>query len=129
MSRNWSSSTIVDTPIVLLAETAALTSQGVSQSVDGEPVTIRGSVGILTGASTTAVTLRVREGNGIAGNVIGETIPFSVGAAADTQVPYGFTYNPAAIAGMPYTVTVQQTAATGNGTIKSVSMTVSVGQP
>lgn len=128
MSRRYSNSTITDVPVVTTNETVALVSVGVSQSVDGESVTIEGSVRLLTGTGTTAVTLRVREGNGITGTVVGETIPLTVGAAINQPIPFGFTYNPASIANMLYSVTVQQTAASANGTVTSASMAVSVGQ-
>jgi hypothetical protein len=128
MGRRWSTSTITDVPVVTTNETVAMVSDSVSQSIDGERVSVDGRVGLLTGTNTTAVTVRVREGNGITGTIIGETLPYTIGAAVDVQIPYGFTYNPASIAGMVYSVTVQQTAASANGTVKSVSMAVALGQ-
>jgi hypothetical protein len=126
-SRLTSVSTVTDVNVTTVNETAAIVSDPVSQSVDGEAVTISGRIGLLTGTGTTAVTIRVREGNGITGNVIGETLPKTIAAAVDDQVAFSFTYNPAGIAGMRYTATVQQTAASANGTIKSAAMTVQVG--
>lgn len=129
MSRQWSNSVVADTAIVTTAETAAITSHAVSQAVDGEPITIIGSVSVLTGTATTALTVRVREGAGVAGSVVGETLPLTIGAAADAQIPFQFTQAPAAVAGQQYTATVQATAATGNGTIRSAGISVAVGQP
>lgn len=128
MSRRYPSSTVTDVAVVTTNETVALVSSPVSQSVDGEAVSIEGRVSLLTGTGTTAVTLRIREGNGITGTVVGETIPVTVGAAINQPIPFGFTYNPASIAGMVYSVTVQQTAASANGNVTSASMTVTTGQ-
>lgn len=128
MSRRYPSSTVTDVNVVTTNETVAHTSLPVSQSVDGEAVTIEGSVRLLTGTNTTAVTVRIREGNGITGTVVGETIPVTVGAAINDPIPFGFTYNPASIAGMVYSVTVQQTGASANGTVTSANMTVTTGQ-
>lgn len=127
MSRSYSKSVIADTAVVTTAETAAITSDPVNQAVDGEPITIRGSLSYLTGASTTAVTVRIREGSGLTGSLVGETLPYTVGAAVSTQIPYEFTYSPSGVAGQRWTASIQATAATANGTIQAAAMTVSLG--
>jgi hypothetical protein len=127
MSREFSRSVVDDTAVVTTAETAAITSDPITQSVDGESVTIRGQIGYLTGTGTTAVTVRVRQGTGLTGAVVGETLPFTIGAAADTQIPFQFTTAPAGVVRQSYTVSIQATGASANGTIKSAAVTVSVG--
>lgn len=129
MSRTYSASTVTDTAVVTTAETAAITSPAVSQAVDGEPITISGVISYLTGAATTAITVRVRQGATIAGALVGEAALHTIGAAVDGQIPFNVSHAPAGVAGQQYTVSVQATAATGNGTIKAASIEVSVGQP
>lgn len=116
-----------DIPIVTTAETAAITSPGVSTQFDGDVINIEGDVSVTTGASTTAVTVRVRRGNGVAGAIVGEAQPETLGAAVSATIPFQFPDQPGAVSGQQYTVTVAQTAASGNGTINSSSITITVG--
>jgi hypothetical protein len=81
-------------------------------------------VSVLTGSGTTSLTVRIRQGTTTAGALIGQ--PFAIPAVASTANQGGFA---AAIdstqaypAGQTYCVTVQQGAATGNGTMQSVVM-------
>lgn len=127
MSREFSRSVTTDTTVVTTAETAAITSDAVTQSVDGEQITISGQIGYLTGTATTAVTIRVRQGTDLTGAVVGETLPVTIGAALDTQIPFQFTTAPNGVVRQSYTVSIQATGASANGTIKSAAVTVSLG--
>jgi hypothetical protein len=127
MSRVFSRSVTADTAVVTTAETAAITSDAVTQSVDGENITISGQLGYLTGTGTTAVTVRVRQGTDLTGAVVGETLPVTIGAAADAQIPFQFSTAPLGAARQAYTISIQATGASANGTIKSAAVTVSLG--
>ncbi len=113
-----------DTTLVTVAETVVATLAGVSMARPGESVRLHGECSVLTGVATTALTLRVRR-DGLAGALVGEAVPESVEAAAGgtedhdivmTDLPAG------ELAGATYVLTVQQTAATGNGTVAHASL-------
>jgi stage V sporulation protein SpoVS len=127
MLREFSRSVTADTAVVTTAETAAITTDAVTQSVDGEAITIKGQVGYLTGTGTTAVTVRVRQGTDLTGSVVGETLPVTIGAALDTQIPFQFTTSPNGVVRQSYTVSIQATGASANGTIKSAAVSVALG--
>ena len=127
MSRSYSRSVVADTAVVTTAETAAIVSDAVSQAMNGEIVRIHGTISYLTGTATTAVTARVREGNGVTGTIVGEALPLTIGAAENAQIPFDVNHAPAGIAGQVYTATVQATAATANGTISAAAITVTLG--
>lgn len=124
MGRVYSKAVTADTTVVTTAETVAIVSDPISQSYDQERVTISGMISMLTGTGTTALTIRVREGNGITGTQVGESIPVTIGAGANDPRPFQVSYNPQSVANMPYSVTVQQTAASANGTVLNASVTV-----
>lgn len=99
----------------------------------GDGVLISGIVTGTTGAGTTAIVVRVRQGNGLAGAILPNSTTVQVGASLNTSAPFAcldpVTSYPA---GNTYTVTVQQTGATGNGsnyntTISSEPSTSGVG--
>lgn len=77
---------------------------------------IDGMINITPGTAATAVVTRVRAGNGLGGAVIGGPETHTVAAGANQSIPYaqidGVTNGT-----VQYTLTAQQTAATGNGTI------------
>lgn len=127
MADTYTNSVTTDTPVVTTAETAAVVSDPVSTGSGAEEITINGAVSITTGTGTTAVTLRCRRGSGVAGAVVGETEPVTIGAAASANIPYSFSDTPGEVAGQLYTLTVQQTAASANGTINNASITLAVG--
>lgn len=124
MPRVYTNSATADTTVVTTAETAAVTSDPISPTSDGAELTIAGVVNITTGASTTAVVVRVRRGAGVAGALVGETETHTLAAAAQASIPFGVTDFPGAVSGQQYTVTVVQTAATGNGTINNAYISV-----
>lgn len=129
MGRQWSNSVVTDVPLVNAAETAAIVTNPVSSSLDGDQIAIAGSLNILTGASVTGIVIRIRRGNGVAGTVVGDTPPYTIGAAASVEIPFNATDSPGPVAGQQYTVTVVQTAGSTNGTVTRSSATVTVGQP
>lgn len=129
MSRQYYNPQVTDVNVVTTNETAAITTAPVSVTLDGDPIYISGSLNFTTGASTTSVTVRCRRGVGVAGALVQETEPYTIGAAANATIPFGFQDIPGAVAGQQYTITIQQTAATGNGTVNNAEATLFVGSP
>jgi hypothetical protein len=82
----------------------------------GEGLAITGSVNVTQGTSGTAVTVRVRKGEGIAGTVVGQALVSPLAAAAAGTIPFG-VIDTAPADGATYSVTVQLTAAAANGTV------------
>lgn len=76
---------------------------------------IAGNIILTAGTAGTAATIRVRQGVGTGGTVIGGANPVPVTAGATSAIPF-VVFDPSPPAVVQYTVTVQQTAATGNGT-------------
>lgn len=83
----------------------------------GVPTIIEGVFNILTGATVTAIVVRVRQ-NSLTGAVVGNADTHTIGAAANANVPFE-KYDPTGAG--TYVVTVAQTGASGNGTVNSVS--------
>jgi hypothetical protein len=117
-------SVTTDTPVVTTAETAAVVSDPLTGSTDGAKYTISGVINITAGTATTAVVIRVRRGNGVAGTLVGETEPHTLAAGAQANIPYGVTDFPGAVGSQQYTASVVQTAATGNGAINNAYITI-----
>lgn len=128
MAREVTNYVTADTTIVTTAETAAVTSDPYTPSVDGAKLTIAGVINISTGTAVTGVVVRVRRGVGTAGALVGETEPHNIGASITDDISYSVTDVPGAVAGQQYTATVVQTAATGNGTINNASINVTSDQ-
>lgn len=113
--------TTTDVTVTTTTETAVAQIDSVSTPGPGYSVSLDGHVDFTTGAGTTAVTLRWRQGSGIAGTLVGETEVPGVSASTRINVDASAVDTPGEIAGQTYTCTIQQTAATGNGTVnKSV---------
>lgn len=116
-SRTVSAQVIADTNIVTTAETVAATLPGVNTRDRLEPVAVSGVAQVTAGVGTTALTPRVRRGVDATGVLVGEGNPLTVAAGNTLGVPFAAVDVPGEVAGQSYVLTVQQTAATGNGTI------------
>lgn len=82
---------------------------------------ISGVINVTAGAGTTAFVVRVRAGSDLTGAVIGGPETVAATASVNANVAYAqmdFVNN----AQVQYTVTIQQTGATGNGTVNFVSL-------
>lgn len=106
-----------DTTLVTTAETVVARVDGVSTG-RALPVSIRAWAQLTTGTATTAVTPRIRRGTTITGTLIDEGNPVTIGAAAGGTEEFDIDAidDNADLAGASYVLTLQQTAATGNGT-------------
>lgn len=91
-----------------------------------QPVKISGVINILAGTGVTALVLRVRQGVGLAGNVVGAAMTLTLAAAASGAFAFSVEDTTGALqAGTAYTVTLAQTGATGASTINTFDAEVS----
>lgn len=115
-------------PLVTLtttAETAALTTNALPYNAPtAQGLLVSGSIAGATGASTTSVQVRVYRGATTGGTLLAT---YQESAAASNFYSFGFSVlDTAPVASAVYTVSVQQVAATGNGTVTFCSIAVEV---
>lgn len=119
-----SSNTVQTNPVVTTTEAVAFTSPPISPGVDGAILLIAWQVMITTGASVNTLTFRIKRGVVVGGSVVGSSWVIPVLASA-AQFYSGVYFDaPGTVAGQQYSITVQQGAATGNGTINDGCITV-----
>lgn len=113
------------TSLVTTAETAVLTFTVPPelQAAGGQGIYIDANCVVTSGASTTALQVRIRQGVGVAGTLVGVMTQTQCAAATANELCSCAVLDPTLIypAGNTYTVTVQQVAATGNGTMVQVT--------
>jgi len=116
--------TITTTTETVIASVANNVINAPGQPPDpGSPSVVSGIVNVLTGTGTTFIAIRCRRGvNQVAGAQVGNQNGVNCSAAATINVPYEFTDNTGDPNG--YTITIQQTGATGNATVNDVQMDV-----
>ena len=109
--------TITTTTEKVAATTLPLTTDGANQTVN-----IDASGEVTTGTGTTSIQIRVRRGTGITGTQVGvtQTITTTAGNLYPFSIQVADT--PGEVDGQQYVVTVQQVAATGNGTIDQAAI-------
>lgn len=114
--RVFSIATTIDAAVTLAAETVIATLPGVSTPTPDAIVRLRGWAQITTGASTTAVTLRIRRVS-LTGALVGEGNPISIASAAGGTDEYEILTqdSPGDVASFAYVLTAQQTAGGANG--------------
>lgn len=110
--------------LVTTAETVVATVGGIDLPRPGVAVTVRGTAQLTTGTGTTAVTPRIRRGTAITDPLVGEANAVTIGAAAGGTEEFSLEVvdSPGELAGGSYVLTLQQTAATGNGTALQASL-------
>lgn len=99
-------------------ETIIITSDVITPPYDGSDVTIWAWAQLTTGAGTTTVTPRIRRGPAITDPLVGEANAVTIGAAAGSTEVFMIMAVDALIGsgGWQYSLTLQQAAATGDGT-------------
>lgn len=113
--------------LVTTAETAVATTVNMFLGNPNQRVLISGHVNVTEGTGGTAFTVRLRQGNGTGGAVVGAAETDSLAAANSETAPFSFEDTGALLlgaAGGQYTITVQQTAATANGTVNTADIKV-----
>jgi hypothetical protein len=126
--RRFNTYTSADTTLTTTAEAVVATLSGVSTNQPGQTVALRGSYRVVTGAGTTALTGRIRE-DSLTGTVVGDAgavqIEAAAGSTEDHDV-YVESQAPGEFSGKTYVLTVQQTGATGNGTVQAAGLEAEV---
>lgn len=114
-------STQVATDATVTTTTEKIVAQidNVSVPRPGAKVRLFGSIVITTGTNTTALTPRWRRGTTITDTVVGESNARQVAAAAGSteELAHSVEDTPGEIAKQSYVLTVQQTAASADGTV------------
>jgi hypothetical protein len=96
--------------------------------VTANKVIIRATCNMLAGAGTTAVVARIRQGNGVGGNVVGAPATITLAAAANgglaLSVEDSINWLAAPANGGQYSFTIAQTGGTGNGSVNAGDLQV-----
>lgn len=103
-------------------ETLIAVSPAITNTLSGGTVKVSGRINITAGAGTTAINLKVRQGNGLTGAILGPAAGENHTLAATASGSIAFDYDDASGAyaadgGIQYTVSVTQTGGTGAGTV------------
>jgi hypothetical protein len=122
------SDAFVTSPVTLTttAETAVATTPTFTEGQVGpayQGMKVYGVVNVTAGTSTTAVVVRVRQGSGVGGALVGNAATHTLAAGAIANIPFDIL-DTAGVSGsnLLWTVTVQQTAASANGTVNQASL-------
>lgn len=112
---------VIDTAtLVTTAETVVGSLVVPSNLVRDTPVDLEAYVALTTGASVTAVVARIRE-DSLTGTLVGVAKTVQIAQSLPTGVEIAGRHSPSGeIANKSYVVTLQQTAATGNGSVQGV---------
>lgn len=124
--RQYSSEVSTDTPLVTTAETVIATVSGVSTYRPGETLRIVATASITLGTATTALTFRVRR-DSLTGTVVNQADPVQIETAAASTEDHTITCEDnlsGEIANATYVLTVQQTAASANGSCLNADMSI-----
>lgn len=112
--------------VTTTTETVAIVSPPLAMQSPTQRIVIWVWGQLLVGAGATGITPRVRRGNGITGAIVGSGILEAVlGAAGSVEPKVMLVLDlPPAEDVMQYSFTLQQAAATGNGTIEAATILV-----
>jgi len=118
----------VNVTVTTTTEAVAVSSGPVPMNRPTARVLIKGWLQLTTGTATTAVTARIRRGTAITGSLVGEATAITVGAAAGSNEQFQIMVveERAGENTVEYSLTVQQTDATGNGTVLQAAIEVEV---
>lgn len=104
-------------------ETVVCTLNGVTTQGPGAVVTLEAWLQVTVGTATTALVYRIRRAS-LTGTLVGVQTSEAIYSAAGATEDHSLQENdsPGELAGGTYVLTVQQTAATGNGTAVASSL-------
>lgn len=112
-----------------VTETVIASIGGVTLPRAGLPVAVSCAGSMITGATTSAVTLRCRRGVDATGALVGVAeVPTEI-AGNQVNLAGAWLDTPGELANATYVITVQQTAATAAGTDVTMAATALVGTP
>lgn len=112
-----------------VTETVVATISGITLPRPGMPVVITYAGTLLTGAGTTAVTVRCRRGVDATGTLVGTAETPTAAASASIDLAGAYVDQPGELANASYVITVQQTAAGAAGTSQAAVAICLVGTP
>lgn len=119
--------TITTTTETLAANIAPMT---IVPPGNAQGLVIRGTVVVTTGATTTAVSVKLRLGNSNTTTAqIDATETGAAGASAAFAVPFEFSDATVADLASGYSITVTQVGATGNGTVTAIDYDLDLAAP
>lgn len=124
--RTYSAENNTDVTVTTTTEAQGVELAGVTTVRAGQTITLIGTVVLDSGAGTTAVTPRIRRGNDQTGTAVSDAVAQETTAANAATWTVHATDAPGEVTGQSYEITVQQTGATGNGTIAYASLTAIV---
>lgn len=127
VNRIYSQTALNQTSIPNTTEAIAQVSPPLSVTTDGDSVEVSGTINITTGTGTTAITIRCRRGTGLTGAIVGVAEVHPQAASTQDVIAFDFQDFPGAVAGLTYSITMQQTAGTGTGTLNACVSQWSVG--
>lgn len=105
--------------------TPVLPAVGPAEAPGSNPVGISGTINITPGTGNTAIVIRIRQGSGVNGTVVGPVQTHTVAAAAPQSISFGATDATGYLqGGGQYTITISATGATGAGTTNFVDVEV-----
>lgn len=115
--------------IPAVTETVVATVSGVTLPRAGLSVALSYIGALLTGAGTTAVTIRCRRGVDTTGVIVPTSAAPTETAAATAELAGGWVDTPGELANASYVITLQQTAAGAAGTSVAAFLQALVGTP
>lgn len=122
----YSASATADVNIPTTTETVVATVVVPVVPSAGYKVNLFGTVQVTAGTAATAATPRWRRGADATGTLVGEGNAVTVAAGNTVEVAHNAIDAPGEVAGQSYVLTIQQTAATGNGTALQSAVTALV---
>jgi hypothetical protein len=126
MSNKNVQQSLAPTSLVTTAETAVGTfTIPPENNPTGQGIYIEASCIVTTGAAASSLTMRLRQGSGLTGPIVGGPVTTVCNASSTGQGAQLVTLDQTQVypVGQTYTVTMAQNAATGNGTMQSVLFT------
>jgi len=120
--QTYTSSVTADTAVTTTTETVVATLSGVNAPGPGATIRLTGTVQMTYGTATTAMTPRIRRGTDATGTLVGEGNPLTGAAGNTAPTTLEVVDTPGEVANQSYVLTVQQTAATGNGSVLQATL-------
>lgn len=106
-----------NTTVTTTTETEAAEVSAPPPNRTGLTYTVRGWAQVTIGTGGTAVTPRIRRGTSVSGTLVGEGNAIQGTAGNTVLVGIAVNDTPGEVSSLDYVVTVQQTAATADGTV------------
>lgn len=119
--RRYTGPTTADTSVVTTTETVVATVTVATTPRDNARIQLKGFLQHTNGTNTTALTIRLRRGNGITGTVVGEANAEQISTAAGSTESHAIMAEdtPGEVVNQVYSLTIQQTGASANGSTLS----------